>query len=315
MADDLDGIVEDTVDVDVSEDQDFDNLEDAVEALEDDNEDDEQPDTDEDAAEADEQDESDEDAEPENEDSADEAIVELPDGQTLTLSEIADLQANGLRDKDYRHKTTEVATQRKALETEREAHKADAHKLKTTVDNLTAYLGTLIPPEPDIHLAQTNPNAYTQQKALREQSLAELQQVMTVKEQMNQQVQGISEADMTRLRADEAEKLTAAMPHLADPVKRAAFDASVKEAALEFGFSEEQIASTVDHKILQLVHYAKLGKQADTNRANAKRRVEAPKKIKPTRSQIAPRAMAQRKAMDRLTKSGSPDDAMLIDFD
>ncbi len=323
MDDDQNAIVEDNADIATDEDQSFDNFEEAMDALQDDNEDDEQPAEAEADSEAEDEtdpdgDEEETEAEPEGDaegDSEDETVYELPDGETISLSEIAELKANGLRDSDYRKKTTEVADQRKALEAEQTATQERAQYLETTFENLTEYLTGLIPPEPPLQLAQTDPNAYQYQKALRDQSLAELQTVFQAKDSAKSKVQEFSEADLGKLRDAETSKLVEAMPHLSDPVKKAAFDENVKKSAMEFGFSEAEINGAVDNRMFQLVHYAALGKKAESNRKNAKRRVETPKTVKAKRATASQDTVRQRQAKKRFSQNPSMSNAMSVDFD
>lgn len=305
---DLEPVVDEQADGGEFEDQGFDNLDEAADALDDDDWlDDEEPV--EDDAEGDEPE-----AEAEGEESdAGDAVVELPDGESLTLSEIADLKANGLRAADYTHKTTEVAEQRKQAEAMQTQYSERLQFAESTLQNIAGFVQSLIPPEPPIDLAQTDPGAYTQHKAMREAAIAELQKLT----RMNRGLQGhkaeASNADMQAYRSREGAALAKAMPHLSDPVKRQAFDKVNAETAAQFGFTPEEVATTADHRILQMMHFAGLGKRAAENRANAQRRVQTPKQGKARPAQA--RQGNNRKGMQRLSKSGSLDDAMMIDFD
>lgn len=312
---DLEPVVAEQVDAPIEEDQYFDSLDDAADALADDMLDDEQPveDGEEPEPEAEEEPEGEEAEEPESDPS--DAFVEMPDGTELSLSEIADLQANGLRAQDYTHKTTEVAREREAVDAAKQTYSDRIQYAETTLQKLSGFVESLIPPEPSIELAQTNPGAYTQQLAVRNGALSELQKVFAIKDDMQAHKGKVSEADMSAYSTREGASLVKAMPHLADPVKKAAFDKSVAETAAEFGFTPEEIASTKDHKILQLVHYARLGKQASKNRANAKRRVQTPTKGKAKVTKAPVQNAKNMAALKRLSKSGSINDAMDIDFD
>lgn len=320
---DLESVVPEQADVADPQDQDidFDNLDDAINAIADDDEDtlDEEPETEEDAEDDDQGDDPDDDPEADAEDEEsdeDEAFVELPDGETLTLSEIADLRANGLRDADYRRKTAEVARMREEVEqTEARVKERDQY-VETALRNIAGFVESMIPAEPDIQLAQTNPAAYTQQKAIREAAIQELNRLTTIGKDVESHKAQASEAEMRAYREREEKALVKAMPHLSDPAKKAAFDKATAEFAAEIGFSPEEIEATADHRVLQLVHYARLGKRAEHNRNNAKRRkVQTPSKGKPKATQSQPDRNRNRERMQRLTKSGAYEDALSIDFD
>lgn len=314
---DLEPVVAEQAETPIVEDHFFDNLDDAVDALDDDMPENEEPDLEPEAEETPEPEDEPEETEAEEPESDEgDAFVTLPDGSEITLSEIADLQANGLRSADYTQKTTEVAEQRKALEAERQTYSERLQFTETALRNVTKFIEGIIPPEPTIDMAQTDPGAYTQAMALRNGAIAELQQVMKVSDGVNGHKAQVSDADLAAYKNRENGALVKAMPHLADPVKRAAFDKAVSETAADFGFSPDEIAQTADSRILQMVHYAKLGKLSAQNRANAKRRVQTPMRSKPqTAKAVSGQTMKNRQAMQRLSKSGSIEDALEIDFD
>jgi hypothetical protein len=280
-----------------AEDQSLDTLESALDALEDDGEPDGEPQGE------------DPDAEPAEED--DSVMVTLDGDEKVTLKE---LKAGYFRQRDYTHKTTEVAQERKAAEATKAAYAERNAVLETALQNLGGYLQGLIPPEPPLQLAQTDPGRYQYQRALRESAIAELGQLVSIKGQVDTHNQAVSESELREYRDREQAALVKAMPALADPVKRVAFDQSVKTAAKAFGFTDDEISATADHRILRLVHFARLGQKAEENRNNAKKRIETPRMGKATPA-IAPVNAASDKAMRVLTKSGNWKDALRIDFE
>ena len=304
---DLD-VVDDTFEDFAEQDQDFDTLDgETDEIVSDENDNDEhlEDPSEDDAPEG-------EEAEGDDPDSDDQVRVTLDDGTETTLAE---LKRGYFREADYTHKTTELAEERKQLAEMRQSFDQRSNYVETTLNNLTSFLGQLVPDEPPISLAQSDPAAYQYQKALRDNAISELNQVVQMQDGHGQALQGFSQEDVARLKGEEDAKLLKAMPHLSDPAKRAAFDNTIKETAIEFGFTEDEVAGVADHRVLQLVHYARLGKRAVTNRNNAKRRVEAPKKGKARPAKVTAKGASNRKAKERLSKSGSLEDAMSIDFD
>jgi len=122
-------------------------------------------------------------------------------------------------------------------------------------------------------------------------------------------VSALSQTQMAQSRAAENDLLVKARPGLKDPAAMAKFDAEVSSAAKQFGFPDEMIASTTDHRVRQMAFYAAIGLRAEQNRKAAARRVEAPKAGKPA----APAAQAtdkSKQAMRRLSQTGSLDDAI-----
>lgn len=295
-------VTDDSPETFADEDQEIDNLEGELDGIADD---DVADDAAEDEGEA-------EEADPDAEEVTD-AVITLPDGETMTVAEFEELRGNSLRAADYTRKTTEVAQEREAVAAEREVvNKRSAH-LETAFQGLVTYLEGIVPPEPPLSLARTNANEYQYQQALRKQALAEIAPLLQMKEQSDANLAEVSEADMTALRSKEDAALIKAMPHLSDPIKRTAFDNTIKKTAEDFGFSEAEFSQTFDHRILQVLHYARMGKIADHNRRNAARRVETPRKGRSTPVKAVSNADST-KAMQRLSKSGSIEDALKVDF-
>jgi len=302
---DLENVDDDNGEAVETEDQTFDNFEDAANSLADDEEPTEEEPTEEAAEE--------EQAEDEAESDGGDVVVALPDGTELTVSEIADLQANGLRTADYTRKTTEVAREREEVQEIRTALDERTDFVDSTLQNLAGFLQSLIPPEPSLQLAASNPGKYQYELALRKTAIAEFQKLGTMKQEVDSHRAQVSETDIANYKRAEDAKLVKAMPHLSDPAKRAVFDKSVREFAAEMGIPQDRIEKTHDATMLQLVHYARLGKRAEHNRNNSKRRVETPKTGKRVASKPVANAQNDR-AMAALSKSGSFADAMKIDF-
>lgn len=309
---DLEPVVEEQAQDSGPEDLEYDNLDDALAALGDDDPPDEEEPAEASEDEADEADEADDEDE---ESDVEDAIVELPDGEKLSLSEIADLKANGLRAADYTRKTTEIANERKAVEQTKAQYAERLQFAESTLQKIHQFVEGMIPPEPSLDMARADPGAFMEARAIREQAIAELTKLVTIGENVKSHKGGASEADAKAFREAETKKLVETMPHLRDPVKKHAFDEAVAKTAADFGFSPEEIAATADHRILRLVHYARMGKRSETNRNNAKRRVQTPTKGKAKPSQAPAQTVQSRQAMQRLAKSGSYEDALRVDFD
>lgn len=307
---DLEPVADDTEDFSEFEDHDLDFEDDTQEPeeaeIEDDaSDDEEQPDeTEEEAEEAEAEDEAD------SEDDA--VLVAMDDGEQLTLTEI---KAGYLRNQDYTHKTTEVAGLRKEADASIARSEERWKVAENTVQGLVQYIQGIIPPEPPLSLAHEDPGAYTAQQAVRAGAVQEFQQLLSASESIQNHSQEMSAEDMRAHKEKADAELVKSMPHLSEPSRRAAFDNANKKTAMEFGFSEQEITSTVDPRLLKMVHYARIGQMAEHNRNNAKRRTETPKAAKAKVSKAPIPQTRQRKAMDRLSKSGSLEDAMSVDFE
>jgi len=247
--------------------------------------------------------------EPEGEQAAD-PVIRLSDGTELPLSE---LEKSVMRDADYRKKTAEVAREREAAQTLRSEFEARARTVDATVQKLAAFLESAIPPEPPLALARQNPGEYQYQQAQRQMVIAELSGLVALRDEVNQEAEQARAAEMQRYRAENEAKLVKLMPELKDEARRAKFNEDVRKAALEFGFSEDEVANAVDARVLRMVHFARKGMIAEQNRKNATRRMEAPKRGTPAPAVTQPNG--NRSAMARLAKTGSLKDALKVDFE
>lgn len=303
-------VVDDNANDEGVEDQEFDNLDDATDALEDDEALDEVEDEEAEDEEADEVEEAEEE-EAETEEEG-ETLVTLPDGEQVPMSELT----NGyMRQRDYTHKTTEVAEERKALDEVRNTFQQRLQFAETTLSNLDVFLESLVPEEPSLALAETNPAEYQRQRAWREAAQRELDVLKQGKQQFEAAQEQFRAEDFERFKQAENAKLLKDFPELANPQKRAAFDADIAKFASEMGFPEEEVKNTVDSRILKALHWANYGWKVAQNRKNAKRRVEAPKKAKAKPARSVPEARSNRQAKQRLRKTGSLADALAIDFE
>lgn len=290
----VEAVAVDTADESMSEDQAFDTFEDALAALGDDDEGE--------AVET-------EAEEAEDAEEPGEVKVTLADGTEVSLGEI---EKGYLRQADYTRKTTEIAQDRERVSQYEAALVERARSIETAHERLSEFVQGLLPPEPDAALARQNPAAYVQQKAMREQAIAELSAWMDARAQTGQAVEQLTAQQMEHQRTQANAELVKAMPKLKDAAALAKFDAEVAATAKHFGFDDATIAATNDPRVRRMAYYAAIGMRAEQNRQAASRRVEAPKPGKPAAP--AQNVDRNRTAMRRLSQTGSIKDALQIDF-
>lgn len=284
----------------------YDPEEDTVEAPEDDGTEDEVTET-EPEAEAEERDEveaPDKDQQPVT--AAEDAVVQLADGETVTVK---DLVAGQMRQADYTRKTQELGNQRKSLE-------AEAQKLQGIANAFTEYLSAMVPSEPDLSLAHTDPQAYMQQKAQYDAAVAQVQQLIELGAKPQEVTNSMTQESHQRLLQEENTKLVQAFPEVGTKEGRAKFFNEVAEVANEFGFSTDELRQVTDHRVFTLAHWAKKGMQAEKARTAAKAKAQKAPPATPRKpGQPAKKANGNRQAMRKLSQSGSIRDAMKVDFD
>ncbi|WP_455918767.1 hypothetical protein [Ensifer canadensis] len=99
---------------------------------------------------------------------ADSQIITLKGGDQVPLSE---LKLGYMRDRDYRHKTQEIGNKSRSLE-------AMTTRVANTVKGIASYLAERLPPEPPRQMAFQNPVEYTRQKAMYDEGLANINQII-----------------------------------------------------------------------------------------------------------------------------------------
>lgn len=260
--------------------------------------------------------EDDEGAEAEDEGAEDAANPEPKDDVTVTVNgeqvALSDLKAGYMKEKDYRHKTTEVANQRKGLE-------AMSARVQTSVNAIAEFLINQIPAEPDPQLAMTDPAQFVQAKAMHEAAMAQVNALLSQAGEVKTVANTLTSEQRRELLLSENARLAEEFPQTAtDEGRQKFFNVAVK-AAKDLGYSDDEIAKVVDHRTFALAYYADIGMRAEKAREKAKQKVTnvppvAPQKARPHGGNQAA-ASRNRDAMKRLARSGSLDDALSIDFD
>jgi len=285
-----------------------------IEELDNENEDDDADD--EESDESDEDDKSEDDEDDEN-DAADESEkFTLKSGEEVTLQELED---GYLREVDYRRKTQDIGNLKKEVDTEKSVLQEQYSTLQTKMDNLVHHLANSIPPEPPLELAHSNPTEHYNQTVFRNAKIAELEQVLAVKDDVNKDVTQMSDDQLQSVKDEQKALLLDHMPHLKDPAKEAQFHKKIAETAEHLGFSKEEIERNgpLDERVLRSLHFASIGLQAVASRKTARKKVAAMKKSaaggKRTKSAVPDRIS---KAVKHYKKSGdvSAREAITTDY-
>ena len=252
------------------------------------------------------------DDDPENqEEPDDDPLIEL-DGEEVKLSE---LKADRMRQQDYSRKTAEIARERETVQQTRQFFSQRQTQLDSLLQETMGFLESVIPEEPPLSLAQTNPQEFQYQKELRQRAKAEIDQLVEKSKQAKETGQQVQQFTNRQTLMQHVDGLERRFPHLkGEQSKLVAFIKDTRDKAADFGFSQQELAQVTDDRLLEMAHYAALGKKAEHNRNNAKRRMQNPKKGN-ARPATAKGNTGNRKAMQRLEQSGSLRDAIHVDFD
>lgn len=215
------------------------------------------------------------------------------------------------READSSRKTATVAEERRALEQQREAFKAEQTERANRLNALLQQAETFDPILDDARktdwakLAEDDPAGYVAKKAKVEQRVQQLQQVAAERNQlMAEHYQQAVQAGMQHL-----EK---AIPEWADAEKRTATQSEIKTyLTKDLGFQESEISNLVDPRIVQVAYEALQYRKMKAARAAAESKKAAPtptKTVTPGPARSAQPDAKLRAMKARAAKSGKIDD-------
>ncbi|OCO98914.1 MULTISPECIES: hypothetical protein [unclassified Ensifer] len=235
-------------------------------------------------------------------------LVVLKGGEEVPFSE---LKLGYMRDRDYRHKTQDIANRGRVLE-------GMANRVAQSANAFANLIASQIPPEPPEHMAALDPDGYRRQWALHQAGLERIDEILSIAEAPATVVDALSEAASDEQLAEENAKLVEAFPETADAEGRLSFFAGAFDVAEALGFSQDEVREVTDHRLFKLAHYARLGLAAEQAKRRAMSKLsQAPATVaRPRPAGKAEQSLGRsREAMKRLSKSGSIRDAMGVDFD
>jgi hypothetical protein len=229
----------------------------------------------------------------------------IPKGTPPELVESVKSLANDLK-ADYTRKTQEVAEQRKSIATRSEAIQQQEQMLSANFTKAVEYkaLQDRMAQFENIDwqaLVDENPAQATKlnlaYQGLQKQAgtmYRELQQAEA------QRQQALSKHQQSLVEAGQRE-LTKRIPKWSGDVAK-----SVSETALSYGFSQEELSSILDPRIVHAMHDAMQFRKLQASKPAAMQKVaQAPKVLKPGAVATRP---PQQKALESLRKTGSIED-------
>lgn len=230
-------------------------------------------------------------------------------GEELTVT-FDELRNGYQRDSDYRQKTSKLADERRTLEAER-AHNAEV--LKGIIPALQLQFQDKFANVNWTELAQSDPAKYVALRAEADQAAMRLNQAIAEQNRIEEQTKAQREAEFKEYVSSEKAKLLEKVPYLKDPEKSKAFRDKVQQAAVEFGFTKDDVAKITDHRALLVLHDAALYREAQKAKAQAAKQKPVPQVQKPGNvTRIDPKSAAVSAAQERFSKSGRVDDLAAV---
>ena len=231
------------------------------------------------------------------------------DGKEVSVT-LDELQKGYSRTQDYTRKTQQIAEVRKQVEQETQAVRAEREQYAQLLGALQAQLQSSEPQIDLERLYHEDPIEWVRQKEVMRERQEKLGAIQSEQQRLSQVSQYEQQRAMEAQLASQQEALLAALPDWKDPKKAKAEKALVIESAKAAGFSEEDLKSVYDHRLVLLLSKAALFDQMVSKRQGIKPVVNnGPRPAKPGAAGRVSTTTESVRAKQRLAKTGRIDDA------
>jgi len=251
---------------------------------------------------------SEEEEEPEEQEQPQTFTVKV-DGKEVSVT-LDELQKGYSRTQDYTRKTQQIAEVRKQVEQETHAVRAEREQYAQLLGALQAQLQSSEPQVDLERLYHEDPIEWVRQKEVMRERQEKLGAIQSEQQRLSQVAQYEQQRAMEAQLASQQEALLAALPDWKDPKKAKAEKALVIESAKAAGFSDEDLKSVYDHRLVLLLRKAALFDQMVSKRQGIKPVVNnGPRTAKPGAAGRVSTTTESVRAKQRLAKTGRIDDA------
>ena len=251
---------------------------------------------------------SEEEEEPEEEEQQQTFTVKV-DGKEVTVT-LDELQKGYSRTQDHTRKTQQIAEVRKQVEAETQAVRAEREQYAQLLGALQAQLQSSEPQVDLDRLYHEDPIEWVRQKEVMRERQEKLGAIQAEQQRLSQVAQYEQQRAMEAQLASQQEALLAALPEWKDPKKAKAEKALVIESAKAAGFTDEDLKSVYDHRLVLLLRKAAMYDQMVSKRQGIKPVVNnGPRPAKPGAAGRVSTTTEATRAKQRLAKTGRVDDA------
>ena len=231
------------------------------------------------------------------------------DGKEVSVT-LDELQKGYSRTQDYTRKTQQIAEVRKQVEQETHAVRAEREQYAQLLGALQAQLQSSEPQVDLERLYHEDPIEWVRQKEVMRERQEKLGAIQSEQQRLSQVAQYEQQRAMEAQLASQQEALLAALPDWKDPKKAKAEKALVIESAKAAGFTDEDLKSVYDHRLVLLLRKAALFDQMVSKRQGIKPVVNnGPRPAKPGAAGRVSTTTESVRAKQRLAKTGRIDDA------
>jgi hypothetical protein len=231
------------------------------------------------------------------------------DGKEVAVT-LEELQNGYSRTQDYTRKTQQIAEVRKQVEQETQAVRAERQQYAQLLGALQAQLQATEPQVDMDRLYNEDPIEWVRTKEVMRERQEKALAIQAEQQRLSQVSQYEQQRAMEEQLSKEKDALLAALPEWRDPKKAQAEKALVVESAKAAGFSEEDLKSVYDHRLVLLLRKAGLYDQMVSKRQGIKPVVNnGPRPAKPGAAGRVSTTTEAVRAKQRLAKTGRVDDA------
>jgi len=231
------------------------------------------------------------------------------DGKEVAVT-LDELQKGYSRTQDYTRKTQQIAEVRKQVEQETQAVRAERGQYAQLLGALQAQLQASEPQVDLDRLYNEDPIEWVRQKEVLRERQEKAYAIQAEQQRLIQLSQQEQQQSMQQHLESQKDALLAALPEWKDPKKAKLEKAMLIESAKSAGFSDEDLKSVYDHRLVLLLRKAALFDQMVSKRQGIKPVVNnGPRPAKPGAAGRVSTTSEVTRAKQRLEKTGRIDDA------
>ena len=231
------------------------------------------------------------------------------DGKEVAVT-LDELQKGYSRTQDYTRKTQQIAEVRKQVEQETQAVRAERGQYAQLLGALQAQLQASEPQVDLDRLYNEDPIEWVRQKEVLRERQEKAYAIQAEQQRLIQLSQQEQQQSMQQHLESQKDALLAALPEWKDPKKAKLEKAMLIESAKSAGFSDEDLKSVYDHRLVLLLRKAALFDQMVSKRQGIKPVVNnGPRPAKPGAAGRVSTTSEATRAKQRLEKTGRIDDA------
>jgi hypothetical protein len=231
------------------------------------------------------------------------------DGKKVSVT-LQELQEGYSRHQDYTRKVQKIVDERKHIEQESATIRAERQQYAQLLGALQAQLQATEPQVDLDRLYNEDPIEWVRQKEVMRERQEKALAIQAEQQRLAQLSQYEQQRAMEEQLSSQKDALLAALPEWRDPKKAKAEKALVVESAKAAGFSEEDLKSVYDHRLVLLLRKAGLYDQMMSKRQGIKPVVNnGPRPAKPGAAGRVSTTTESTRAKQRLAKTGRVDDA------